>query len=202
MLNGRCPDDGGIDLASQRGDSLVEVLVTLLVVAIGVLGVAGLQAKVSVGEIESYQRSQAIVALGEMIERINSNRTQAATYVTSGTIGTGDSQPASCTGLALGPSRDICEWSNRLKGSSEAKSGASVGGMIGALGCITQLQAANAATNVCQAGVYQVSVAWQGNSPTVAPALTCGQGTYGANDAYRRLVATTITVGTTSCQLQ
>src|ERR1700688_1861471 len=74
----------------QEGTSLVEVLVTMLVVAIGLLGVAGLQAKSSVSEMESLQRSQAVVALVEMTERIGSNRAQAASYVTAGTIGTGD----------------------------------------------------------------------------------------------------------------
>ena len=187
-------------LSRQRGDSMVEVLVTLLVVAIGMLGVAGLQAKVSLAEMESYQRSQAIVALSEMFERMESNRGLAAAYVTAGTIGTGDTQPADCTTIAVGPARDICEWSNRLKGAAEAKSGLSVGGMISAVGCITQVQAPNPATNVCQPGVYQVSVAWQGNTPTVVPGLACGQGSYGTNDAFRRLVAVTVTVGTTACQ--
>jgi type IV pilus assembly protein PilV len=201
MLNGHIQSFPLRTLALQGGTSLIEVLVTLLVVALGLLGVAGLQAKISLAEMESYQRSQAILALTEMIERIDSNRTQAKTYVTSGTIGTGDSWPADCTGIAIGPNRDICEWSNKLKGASETKSASNVGGMVGALGCITQLQAANPATAVCQAGIYQVSVAWQGNNPTVAPALACGLGSFGANDAYRRVVASTISVSTASCQL-
>ena len=48
--------------ARQRGVSLVEVLITLLILAFGLLGVAGLQAKMSLAEMESYQRSQAILA--------------------------------------------------------------------------------------------------------------------------------------------
>ena len=183
----------------QEGTSLVEVLVTLLVLTIGLLSVAGLQAKISVSEMESFQRSQAVLALVEMTERIGANRAQAASYVTASTIGTGDSQPGSCVGIAVGPSRDLCEWSNSLKGAGEQRLSANIGGMVGARGCIIQVQASNPALGVCTAGVYQVSVAWQGTNATSTPALTCGQGSYGSNDAYRRVVAAQVTVGTTSC---
>jgi type IV pilus assembly protein PilV len=183
----------------QRGVSLIEVLVTLLILAFGLLGVAGLQAKMSLAEMESYQRSQALLALGEMTERMSANPAQATNYLIAGTVGTGDTQPADCTTVAAGPTRDLCEWSHSLKGASETKSGTPVGGTVGAVGCITQLQAINPALGVCSAGIYQVSVAWQGMNPTKAPALACGLGSYGANEAYRRVIAATVTVGTTSC---
>jgi type IV pilus assembly protein PilV len=185
--------------ARQHGTSLVEVLVTLVILAFGLLGVAGLQAKMGLAEMEAYQRSQAIEALTEMTERMSANTAQATSYVTAGTIGTGDAQPHSCTAIAAGPARDICDWSNSLKGANEQKSASNVGGMLNAVGCITQVQAYNPALGVCTAGIYQVSVAWQGMNPTAAPALACGQGTFGANEAYRRVIAAAVTVGTTSC---
>ncbi len=184
----------------QRGVSLIEVLVTLLILAFGLLGVAGLQAKMSLAEMESYQRSQALLALAEMTERMSANPALAASYVVAGNIGTGDAQPPDCTTIAPGPTRDLCEWSNSLKGASETKSGTPVGGSYGAVGCITQIQAINPALGVCTAGIYQVSVAWQGLNPTKAPALTmaCGAGSFGA-EANRRVIAARVTVGTTSC---
>lgn len=185
--------------AREHGTSLVEVLVTLVILAFGLLGVAGLQAKMSLAEMESYQRSQAILALTHMTELLNANVAQVTTYLNQGTIGTGDTQPTDCTTVAAGPLRDICEWSNSLKGAKEQQSTNNVGGMVGAVGCITQTQAANPALGVCTAGIYQVSVAWQGMSPTATPALACGQGTFGANEAYRRVIAATVTVATTSC---
>jgi type IV pilus assembly protein PilV len=184
----------------QRGFSLVEVLVTLLILAFGLLGVAGLQAKMSLAEMEAYQRSQALLALGEMTERMSANSAQAASYLNAGTIGTGDTRPTDCTTIAQGATRDLCEWSNSLKGASEQKSAANVGGMVGAVGCITQLQAFNPALGVCSAGIYQVSVAWQGMNPTATPTLACGLGSFGANEAYRRVIAAAVTVGTKSCQ--
>lgn len=185
----------------QRGVSLVEVLVTVLILAFGLLGVAGLQAKMSLAEMESYQRSQALLALTEITERMSASGAQAVNYVTAGTIGTGDLQPPTCTTILPGPNRDLCEWSNSLKGMSEKKSTLPVGGMVGAVGCITQQQAINPTVGVCTAGIYQVSVAWQGMNPTAAPApaLACGKGSIGATDAYRRVIAATVTVGTTSC---
>jgi type IV pilus assembly protein PilV len=186
--------------ARQHGTSLVEVLVTLVILAFGLLGVAGLQAKMSLAEMESYQRSQAVLALTHMTELLSANAAQVTSYLNAGTIGTGDGQPADCTTVAAGPPRDLCEWSNSLTGAQEQQSANSVGGMVGAVGCITQTQASNPALGVCTAGIYQVSVAWQGMSPTAAtPGLACGQGTFGANEANRRVIAAAVTVATTSC---
>jgi len=185
-----------------RGTSLIEVLITLVIVAFGLLGIAGLQSKMSLAEMESYQRAQAVLLLSEMVERMNANRAQAGGYVTASALGTGDTQPASCTNLAVGPNRDLCEWSNALKGNREQNTAtaASVGAMQGGRGCVVQLQALNPTLGVCSAGIYQVSIAWQGRHMTAAPAagLACGQGAYG-DERYRRVIAATVTIGTTSC---
>lgn len=185
--------------AGQRGTSMIEVLVTLIILAFGLLGLAGLQLKVQNAEMESYQRAQALVLLGDMVQRLSANRANAASYVAADPLGTGDSQPASCTSLAIGAAKDLCEWSNALKGSAETAGSSKVGAMVGARGCISQVQAPNAASGVCTPGVYEVAVAWQGLAGTVAPAKTCGQDSYGGNDALRRLMATQITVGLPTC---
>jgi type IV pilus assembly protein PilV len=72
--------------------------------------------------------------------------------------------------------------------------------MVGGRGCITQLQAEIPTLGVCTTGIYQVSIVWQGMTPTAVPALACGAGLYGGNDAYRRVIAATVAVPTTSCQ--
>ena len=63
---------------SQRGTSLVEVLVTMVILAIGLLALAGLQARLHVLQIESYQRAQALIILRDMASRITNNRYAAA----------------------------------------------------------------------------------------------------------------------------
>lgn len=183
----------------SRGTSLIEVLVTLVILAVGLLGVAGLQSKMGVAEVESYQREQALLTLTDMVNRIYGNSAQAASYVTATPLGTGDSQPATCAGIAAGPALDQCQWSQLLKGASEQTSGTTnVGGMQAARGCVAQIQAPDPSLGVCTAGIYLVTVVWQGMNPTAAPTLVCGQGTYG-NDATRRALASTVTVPTKSC---
>src|SRR5437763_268821 len=119
MLSRRCATSG-----LQCGSSLIEVLVTLVILAFGLLGVCGLQMKIGVAEMESYQRAQALLALTQMTERLNANAAQVASYVSGNPVGTGDAQPLDCTGIAQGPNRDLCEWSNTLKGTAETSGGA------------------------------------------------------------------------------
>lgn len=185
---------------TASGFSMIEVLVTIVILAFGLLGLAGLQARIQVAELESYQRSQALALLADMNARIWANNPSASSYVSVSTIGTGDSELTTCTSHAAGSvARDICEWSNALKGASQTTStGTRIGAVIGARGCVTQVQAANAAAGVCQPAIYEVAVAWQGIAATVVPAQTCGQGSYGT-DSYRRVVSTRITVGLPGC---
>lgn len=184
----------------ERGMTLIEVLVTVVILAFGLLGLAGLQSRYNLGLMESYQRAQGIVLMESMAERILANGTNAGSYVTANPAGTGDTQPADCSSKAAGAERDLCEWSNLLKGSTETSSGnAKLGAMVGARGCVTQIQAPNSTTGSCQPGIYQVAVAWQGLHPTKAPSIACGKDSYGT-DTYRRLVSTRVTVGQTGCK--
>lgn len=182
----------------QRGTTLIEVLVTVVLLAFGLLGVAVFQSKSQVGSMESYQRAQAVILLEDMSARMEANAANAAAYVAND-IGTGDSRPADCATVAAGAPRDLCEWSNLLKGASETDASAKkIGGMIGALGCIEQTRAPNPAAGVCIPGQYRISVAWQGLHETVAPSLACGQNKFGA-DTNRRLISVQVTSPLLSC---
>jgi type IV pilus assembly protein PilV len=185
----------------QRGTTLLEVLVTMLILAFGMLGLAGLQAKMHVAEMESYQRAQAIVLLSDMVERINANRDDAVNYVTgtASPLGTDDAQPASCAATAIGVARDKCEWSNALKGAAEKTGTTSIGAMIGARGCIEQLQLRDLSSGVCRPGVYRVTVVWQGMNSSAAPSLGCASASSYGTTALRRAIATNVTIGLMSC---
>lgn len=183
----------------QSGTSLLEVLMTIVILAFGLLGLAKLQSKIQLAELESYQRVQATLLAADISERINANRDQAASYVSTAAFGTDDSQPADCTSLAVGAPRDLCEWSHALKGAAEKKGTSNVGAMIGARGCITEIQAKNPATGVCAPGIYQVTVAWQGMHPTISPKDSCGENAYGADESMRRTLSTQVSVGLPSC---
>ena len=170
---------------------MLEVLVSIVILVFGLLGLAALQSKIQLAETESYQRAQAILLLGDMVDRMNNNKPTADSYVTAAPVGTGDGQPANCT-QPMGVARDLCEWSNALKGASEQKAATNAGAMIGARGCIEQRQIPIPTPGICQPGIYRVTVTWQGLNPTTAPALTCAQGLYGDARLQRAISAPVI----------
>jgi type IV pilus assembly protein PilV len=187
-------------MKQQNGFSMIEVLVTIILLAFGLLGLAGLQAKTMNLEMESYQRAQALVLLSDMVSRLESNIVAGDTYLTASPLGTGDSELSSCTGLAAGAARYDCEWSNMLKGAAESNNSVNLGAMTGARGCITQIQAPNPASGFCIPGIYEIAVTWQGMFATIAPSNACAEDLYG-NDALRRAITLRVAVATTGCVL-
>jgi type IV pilus assembly protein PilV len=189
-------------LRAQLGTTLIEVLVTLVILAVGLLGIAALQTKTQMGSLDSYQRAQAVILLGDMVNRINGNPTQAAAYVDE-VIGTGDDRPDSCADEAAGAELDLCEWSRALRGAAETtgSNATKIGGMSFGRGCVKVIQAADPTPGVCRPGIYRISVAWQGMHETVAPSVECGKdtATYGP-DTYRRVVSQNVTIGLPTCQ--
>ena len=172
------------------GFTLLEVLITMIVLAVGMLGLANLQSKMHITEVESYQRAHAVLLLQDMVDKINTNRANAASYVTGATgsnvLGTPHTDPTDCTSLSNLVTRDQCYWSNSLKGAAEQAGGATVGAMIGARGCVEQVQAVNAAAGVCTPGIYRVTIA-------------CGKDQYGADDRQRRVLTAQVTIGLPAC---
>lgn len=187
-------------LPRQRGTTLLEVLVTVVMLAFGLLGIAAFQAKAQVGSLEAYQRAQALVLLEDMQARMLSNSAAISTYVTgTNALGVGDTLSGDCSGLS-GVGRDKCEWSSALKGAAEKLSSTQIGAMTGARGCIQEIQAVNAVDGICKPGIYLVTVAWQGMHPTVASSLACGKDAYGP-DTNRRAIAARVSVGTPTCRM-
>jgi type IV pilus assembly protein PilV len=163
----------------EAGFSLIEVLVTIVILMIGLLGLAALQTNATVAEMEAYQRSQALVLVQDMADRISANKGKASEYVKND-IGLAIADCKDLTGSKL----DLCEWGNMLAGASEVTTGgAKVGAMVGARGCIT----------VPSGNVYMVTVAWQGFSAAGYPAAACGKDKYG-NDGQRRTVSQIVRV--------
>lgn len=181
----------------QAGTSLLEVLVTIVILTFGLLGLAGLQMKTRMVEMESYQRSQAMIVLNDMVNRFQMGRVNPAGYIAGGTIGSGG---AVACGALTGAAFDMCEWGNALRGASEAANGKSLGAMIGARGCIAQIQAPDNTPGACTPGIYEISVTWQGMFKTAAPNNTCAQdlNIYGG-DTMRRTISLRVSAGTGGC---
>ena len=161
-----------VRLGSGRGFSLLEVLVTIVILSVGLLGLAGLQGRALTAQMESYQRSQAMVLLKDMADRIDLNRKNAASYVTTGLtpayLGVGASCNATCNASGVcntTANTDLCAWNNALQGTSEKLAASAVGAMIDARGCVYQTTAP--ASGVAE--TYSIVVAWRGLNYTFAP---------------------------------
>jgi type IV pilus assembly protein PilV len=139
-----------------------------------------------------------LTLLSDMVSRINGNRQTAPCYAITGTAGTPYLGAAgsyhldtpTCMGYGSASTQaravsDMTAWDGFLNGTSETKSGASVGAMIGARGCVSF----DAVTNT-----YTVAVAWQGITDLPAPTVSCANNLYGS-ETKRRVVWTTLTIG-------
>jgi type IV pilus assembly protein PilV len=169
----------------QRGTSLIEVLITVVILSIGLLGLAGLQSRLGLSEMESYQRAQALVLLQDMANRIATNRADAANYAAGATNPWPD-DAGDCPSVA-GNRReiDINQWCNALRGAAEMSGGARAGAMIGARGCIEALPN----------NEYMITVAWQGMSAVSSPpaSVACGLGAYNDEHCPDELCRRTVT---------
>ncbi len=175
----------------QRGISLIEVLITLFVLLVGLLGVAALSLASQRASMESLQRNQALMLLNDMVSRINANRSVADCYAisdaTTGTplFGIGSATLPVCGAGTIEAytqaNADLAEWDALLKGVTIANADdENVGAMIGARGCVSRLAD----------GSFLVSVVWQGLNATAAPSagLNCGLDLYG-DETLRRAVS-------------
>lgn len=179
-------------ISSHRGSTMIEVIVTFFVLGIGLLGLLSLHSRLQSSEMEAYQRSQALLVLDEMVNRMSSNASLADTYVTNTTgIGTG----TDCNAGATTQARDAKAWCDALQGAAETNGADRVGAMVGARGCIENLNN----------GTFMITVAWQGLTPVSAPpsSVACGKNLYNGttgslctNDLCRRALTTIVTVAT------
>lgn len=177
----------------QRGFSLLESLVTLFVVSIGLLGVAGLQVTAKQVGHESIQRTTAAMLAQDMIERLRANSQNLGYFVGKSVTGstiTDEPTPTCDATDPCGPqalaAHDLWEWEQLLSGATELQAGTDVrtGGLVEPTGCIIGPAGGGA-------GSYTVAIAWRGKGPLSNPTLNaCGEDTtrYGAGNAYRRLL--------------
>ena len=171
------------------GFTLIEVLVSLLIFSVGLLGCAGLQGRAQQAQQEAYQRAYAINMMTDMLGLIRANNDARGCYQLANIeLGVGYSQTYQCTGHGKeeGQQRaaeDINQWSDQLQGMGTVNDGGNVGGLLNARGCIEFDGALNR---------YVVSVVWQGLVESGTSNASCGEGLYGGTgNSLRRLVSGT-----------
>ena len=179
----------------QRGVGMIEVLVAVLVFAVGIMGMTAMQLAAKRSSDEATQRSIATSLARDIIERIRANPDQVADYVvdelgSAAVAFTTNCNTASCTPAALAE-RDLFEWNELLQGASERVTigGATTnaGGLVDSRACITNNN-----------GNVAVAITWKGVNEMTNPAESdCGEasGLYGANNVQRRLLVMTTYMG-------
>lgn len=159
---------------AESGTTLIEALVAFVILGIGLLGLLALQIKAQHADFESYQRSQALMMVEDMMNRIAARGTYSG-YTTEGL----ESLPGEWTGETTPVSgqvsaSDLVAWNTMLRGAGElaGTDSAEVGGLVGAVGCIQQ--------DASDAALIYVSVAWQGATEQPLPegVSSCGSGRY------------------------
>jgi len=65
--------------ARQSGMSLIEVVVAIVILSLGALGIAGLQARALKGNESSLQRTQAVISANYMIDALHADLVPRAT---------------------------------------------------------------------------------------------------------------------------
>lgn len=98
-----------ISIKQQRGATLVEVLISMLIIMLGVLGAVGLKVASTRAVADSNFRSTAAIYAQDMLERMRANPTRAATGEYNFTPST--SLPSNTGTIAQ---QDLFQWYTRL----------------------------------------------------------------------------------------
>ena len=195
-------------ISVQRGFTLLEVMIALLIFSVGLLSAAALQGVAKRANYEAIQRTTATQLAFDLLERMKANANGLNWYVTGNETVL---QPTVNAPSTAGPTpvcqtrasfceprqlaeRDLWEWQRRLLGLTETRDGAATGGLVDPTVCIRTQPGAPGQK------VYTVAIAWRGVTPIPVPADDdrdqCGTGTAisyddpeAGEDAFRRVLA-------------
>ena len=135
----------------SRGFTMVEMLVALVVLSIGMLGIAGLFAVSLRSGGSAIQRMQAVNLANDIADRIRSNRRAAGAY-TAATTDTGTDSNTGCTTAVCTPSQlaaaDIYLWKQSI--TSSFKGGTATGSIAYTAGALSTLPS-----------TFVITVAWR-----------------------------------------
>ena len=181
---------------TMRGIGMIEVLVTLLVVSVGFLSMAGLQTVAKRSNFDAVQRTTAVILAQDVLEKMRANPLSLEEYLTASTgLGgatltepTHGCNSAERCNTAQLAAYDQWLWEQSIDGATETRmlDGATTetGGLSSPTGCVSGPAAGGA-------GVYTVTIVWRGlTSLTNVSDNECGvgSGNYGVDDEYRRIV--------------
>jgi type IV pilus assembly protein PilV len=177
----------------QSGFGLVEVLVTVLILAVGLLSAASLQLLSKRSNYDAAQRTTAAHLAQDLLERMRSNSAALIDYVPVGSLGgdtLGDAPAVDCSdpGTDCAPADlagyDLWQWEDLLDGELENAGGAAAGGLSSPTACVSGPAFGGT-------GTYSIAIAWRGMTEIADPEVDdcgAGEGKYGDDDRYRRVL--------------
>lgn len=146
-------------MKKHSGFTLIEVMVAVIVLALGLLGLAALQARSLSNNLSAYNRSQATQLAYDISDKMRSNITGIANYVTPSpsTCPNNTNPCTSCTSAVLTcttaqlAQKDLFEWYSNIR----AILGNGSAGNISVAG-----------------GVYTVTVSWDDDRDPITAQLS------------------------------
>ncbi|WP_333876975.1 type IV pilus modification protein PilV [Methylobacter sp.] len=125
-------------MKTNSGFTLIEVLIAMLVLAVGLLGLAGLQATSLRNNQSAYYRSQATQLAYDLADRMRANKLATTTYTTGAASAKADCLTTTgCTSSDMA-ANDLFDWNAALTKS-----------LPGGTGAVT-----------IAAGVFTITVSW------------------------------------------
>ena len=190
-----------------RGSTLMEVLVSIFVLSVGVLGVAGLQITAKHSNFEATQRATATALAQDIVERMRANPDGISSYCntacgSSAVVGGGLSTPnPDCDAAADGCTAanmaavDLFQWEQQMLGQAEMRGTTATGGLVNPRACIS-----GPAGGI--AGMYTVLLVWRGSAdstPATIASTVCSNALnsstlYGAGYVNRRQLTISVYV--------
>jgi type IV pilus assembly protein PilV len=129
-----------ITLPRPAGFTLIEVLVSVLVLSIGLLGLASLQATSLRFNNDSSVQTQAAYLASDMADRMRANVSQAANYPGASAAANTACYSGGCSPSAM-TGNDIAEWNDEL----------------------VNLPAGQGTITAIAGGLYRITVMWDEN---------------------------------------
>ena len=170
----------------SHGFTLIEVLVTLVITTIVLLGFIGLQNRAQMAELEASNRVHANLLAQHMVGQIKANPTLGNVCASFSSSSWTTSSTTTCPILST--------WKSLIDGNNETidagTSSLKVGGITKGKGCITYAESSTP-NGLIKPAMYKVEVAWQGvnKSADGGDADSCGYGGYGDDNGKHRLVS-------------